>query len=122
MAFLTVSDGTDTITLDIETESATESEPEAIGSTARAFDGSFRGDKEEFRVWNFVAVNLLQDDYDALRAMIQNDASLTIDGDALGEAGPVTGIVVAGAAPYVDDARDDSVGFTRTIALTVKRG
>lgn len=122
MPFLTVSDGVDTIELEIETESARETEPESIGSTTRAFNGAFRSDREEFRVWTFVAVNLLQPAYDALRAMCRNDAALEIDGDALGDAAPVSGIVQLTEAPFVDDARDDERGFSRTVALTVKRG
>lgn len=122
MPFLTVTKAGQTIELEIETESARETEPETIGSTARAFDGSFRSDLEEFRVWTFVAVNLFQPAYDALRAMCRNDAAVTVDGDALGDAAPIQAIVKLTEAPYIDDARDDELGFTRTVALTVKQG
>lgn len=121
MAFVTISNGVDTIELEIETESAQETEPEFIGSIARTFAGGFRSDREEFRGWSFVAVNLFQAAYDALRAMVKNDAVLTIDGDAFGDAAPVTGIVQLGEAPFVDDARD-ALGFSRTVAITVKQG
>lgn len=123
MSFLTITKDGETIELEIETESASEAAPEFIGSTERAFDGSFRGDKEEFRVWNVVAVNLFQSDFEALRAMVRNDAAVSIGGAAMGAAAPVLGIVEIGEAPYVDDNRaPDDEGFTRTVALTIREG
>lgn len=122
MPFMTVTKDGETIELEIEVDSARELEAESIGSTSRAFDGSWRSDKEEFRGWSFIAVNLFQEKYEQLRAMVQNDAAVSVDGDAFGDAAPVTGIVQLGEAPFVDDARDTELGFTRTVALTVKAG
>lgn len=120
MAFLTLTKDGDTIELEIDAESARQAEPESIGSTTRAFNGGFRSDKEEFRVWNFVAVNVFPDMDADIRTMCRNDAAIDVAGDAMnGET--VTGIVMIGEAPFWDDARS-STGFTRSLSLTIKEG
>lgn len=119
-AFLTITKGGTSLDLDIDVDSARETDPEQIGSTSRAFDGSFRGDAEDFRTWSFVAVFRDPEEYDDLRDMVAGDAAVTVSGLAMG-GGTINAIVKVSEGSFVDDAAAAN-GFSRVAALSIRQG
>lgn len=120
MAFLTISDGITTLTLDVDTDGARESEPDRIGSTERAMSGRWRSSvAQEFRNFTFVVPQLAETDYQTLRALVARDRLRTVAGDAIGSS--ITARVRLTDAPFTSDIGLGGY-FTRSVTVTVSEG
>lgn len=116
MAFLRVSDGVTTLTLDVSLTGATERTPDRIGEATRSFSGKWRSDEQEFRTWDFTCPLMSQVNFLSLRTLVKNGAIVTVDGDAIGAA--IAAMVRINQATYSDDKAGPN-GFSRDVALTV---
>lgn len=121
MAFLTITRGAHTVTLDVSTDGARERERVQIGSSDRAFSGRWRSDvSAEFRQLDFSAPRITDADYTELLAACALDRLCAVSGDAIGGA-PINAIVKVTEVPFVDDVTDGGY-FTRAVTLSVLEG
>jgi hypothetical protein len=122
MAFLTYSDGTTNLTLDVSMTSAAERVPDRIGAATRAFSGVWRSDEQEFRTWDFTHPLMAQADYVTLRNMVKCGTQITVKGDAVESPAGFVAIVRINSAAISDDGRAGLGGWARDVQVTIQAG
>lgn len=120
MSFLTISDGSTTLTVDVETTSANENEPDRVGSSDRTFSGNYLSSvSRELRNFSFVIPQMTEAEYQALRTLVQRDQRRTIAGDAIGST--ITARVRIKQSAFNDDTTRGGY-FTRAASIDISEG
>lgn len=127
MAFLILTDGTTTLTLDVSMTGATEKVPDRVGAATRSFSGKWRSDEQEFRSWDFAIPLLPQATYVQLRNLVKGGNPVTAKGDAVESSGGFLAIVRINSSGFADDGRDVAtlgagLTWSRTVEISVMAG
>lgn len=115
---LTLTDGVDT--LDCYLAAFAESEPRKVGGSAASFNGTLRSSvRYSLREFTATVPHLGKTDYQTLRGMIENDAVVTVSGDALLNE-TISAIVTATFALVGVNTPVDGVNFVYDAQLTIR--